>query len=398
MMFTTLAVYYVTVVGMNPLQLVLVGTVLEVTVFLLEVPTGVVADTYSRRLSVIIGEFLIGACFLIEGFVPLFGAILLAEVIRGVGETFISGAMDAWIADEVGEDKVGRVYLRGGQMGQVGALVGTFVGVGLASIRLNLPVILGGALIVGLGVFLVIAMPERGFKPTPRGERTSWQAMGSTLKGGIHLVRRRPLLLMLLSIEAIFGAFSEGFDRLWEAHLLMNFKFPALWTFKPVVWFGIINVGGMIMGFVASEVIIRRMDMKSPLAMVRALFVIAALLITSVVAFGLAGSFPLAIGAYWVAGIMRTLGGPIYATWFNQNIGDPQVRATVLSMNGQANALGQFVGGPGIGLIGTLRSIRAAMVASGLLLSPALALYGRALKRGGAAPVVPEAQATVNEP
>ncbi|MCW5882404.1 MAG: MFS transporter, partial [Anaerolineae bacterium] len=41
-MFVALAVYYVTVVGMNPLQLVLVGTVLEAAVLLFELPTGVV--------------------------------------------------------------------------------------------------------------------------------------------------------------------------------------------------------------------------------------------------------------------------------------------------------------------------------------------------------------------
>ena len=47
-------VYFVTVVGMSPLQLVLVGTFMELTVFLFEVPTGIVADVYSRRLSVVI--------------------------------------------------------------------------------------------------------------------------------------------------------------------------------------------------------------------------------------------------------------------------------------------------------------------------------------------------------
>ena len=62
MIFTGLTVYYVQTVGMNPLQLVLVGTVLEATVLLCEVPTGVLADTYSRRLSVIIGFVLIGIC------------------------------------------------------------------------------------------------------------------------------------------------------------------------------------------------------------------------------------------------------------------------------------------------------------------------------------------------
>ena len=54
LVWTVVAVYYVTVVEMNPFELVLVGTVMEVAVFLFEVPTGVVADTYGRRLSIVI--------------------------------------------------------------------------------------------------------------------------------------------------------------------------------------------------------------------------------------------------------------------------------------------------------------------------------------------------------
>ena len=58
--FTVQLIYQVTVVDLNPFQMVLVGTVLEATCFLFEVPTGLVADVYSRRLSILIGVALIG--------------------------------------------------------------------------------------------------------------------------------------------------------------------------------------------------------------------------------------------------------------------------------------------------------------------------------------------------
>ncbi len=64
LVFTLNLVYQATVVGLSPFQLVLVGTVLEATCFLFEVPTGIVADLYSRRLSIIIGFVLIGTGFL----------------------------------------------------------------------------------------------------------------------------------------------------------------------------------------------------------------------------------------------------------------------------------------------------------------------------------------------
>ena len=381
-MYTVLAVYYVTRVGMNPLQLVLVGTVLESTVLLFEVPTGVVADTFSRRLSVIIGMFVLGAAWLLEGSIPLFAAILLAEVIRGIGETFLSGATDAWLADEVGEENVGQVYLRSGQINRIVGLVGTFVSVGLASIQLNLAVITGGVLYLMLGIFLVLVMPEHGFKPAPRTEPMTWQVMGHTFREGARVVRRSSLLLTLLGVVMIEGAASEGFDRLWEAHLLMNFTFPVLGTLKPVVWFGIINVSTNLFSLLTTEVWRRRLEATSrnPTATVRVLLVLNLLSVASVIAFGLAGNFTLTVGALLVKDALAALAGPLYGAWLIQNI-NPQVRATVLSMFSQSNAFGQIVGGPGVGVIGTVFSLRAAIVVAGILLSPATLLYAHVLRR-----------------
>ncbi|MGH3112928.1 MAG: MFS transporter, partial [Gaiellaceae bacterium] len=61
--WTVAAVYFVREVGMSPLELVLAGTALEVAYFLLEVPTAVVVDTYSRRASVVLAQILMGAGF-----------------------------------------------------------------------------------------------------------------------------------------------------------------------------------------------------------------------------------------------------------------------------------------------------------------------------------------------
>src|SRR5262249_58002847 len=74
--FTVAAIYRINRAGLSPFQLVLVGTVLEASTFLFEVPTGVLADTYSRRLSIIIGVFLLGAASVLEGAAPILWAIL----------------------------------------------------------------------------------------------------------------------------------------------------------------------------------------------------------------------------------------------------------------------------------------------------------------------------------
>ncbi len=77
LMFTLQQVYYVQTVGMNALQLVLVGTVMELATFVFEVPTGVVADTVSRRLSVIVGMFITGAAFSSRGLYHIMGRFFL---------------------------------------------------------------------------------------------------------------------------------------------------------------------------------------------------------------------------------------------------------------------------------------------------------------------------------
>ncbi len=85
-------VYFVKAVGMSPLQLVLVGTFMELTVFFFEVPTGIVADVYSRRLSTIVGVVIMGLAIVFVGSVAEAWAVILGWSIWGFGYTFTSGS------------------------------------------------------------------------------------------------------------------------------------------------------------------------------------------------------------------------------------------------------------------------------------------------------------------
>jgi len=380
-MFTVYTVYYVKAVGLNPLQLVLVGTTLEATALLFEVPTGVVADVYSRRLSVILGVFLLGTAFMLVGAIPLFAVLLLGQVVSGVGYTFMSGATEAWLADEVGEADVGQVLVRAGQVERVAGLIGIAISVGLASIQLNLPYLIGGAGYILLGLFLVVMMPEHGFKPAPRKSHNPLPAMLGVFRDGAQVVRQSPVLLTLLGISFFVGTASEGFDRLGDAHLLANFTFPRLDGLDPVVWFGILGVTTSVLSLVIIEMWRKRLEdvTRNLSATARVLMLLNTLWVVGVVAFGLTRSFPLAFVALAVKAVAGSMAGPLYSTWLIQNI-NPKVRATVISMSSQANACGQIVGGPGVGLIGNL-SLRAAIVTAGLLLAPNTLLYARALKR-----------------
>ena len=231
LIFTALAAYYVRTIGMSPLQLVLVGTALELTCFLFEVPTGIVADNYSRRLSLLIGGFMIGACYILEGLVPVFIGIIIAEIIRGIGETFKSGATDAWITDEVGADHVGEVFARSGQIYQICGLIGTWVSIVLASLfNYQVAILLGASIYLLLNLYLCFVMPETGFVRPERASgaslRDHLRAMLNTFRQSVGIVRGTPVLLLLVLAEIIRGAASEGWDRLWEAHFLTSFSLP----------------------------------------------------------------------------------------------------------------------------------------------------------------------------
>lgn len=378
-MFTTYTVYYVQAAGLDPLQLVLVGTVLEVTYFLFEIPTGVVADVYSRRLSIILGVFFLGAGFLVVGLWPVFWVILLGQVISAIGYTFLSGATTAWLADEVGEANVGPVLLRASQIDRVAGLIGVALSAALASIALNWPYITGALLLLVLGFFLAAFMPEHGFKPKPTEERNTVQQMWHGFAAGARVLRATPILLMLLGVEFFMGASSEGFDRLGDAHLLTNFTFPSLGTLQPVVWFSIIGIAGSVLGFIVIEPLRKRLETlsRNPAQTAWGLLAFDVLTAAAGLMFALTGQFELAVAALLLRGLGFALGEPLFQAWLVQNT-QPEVRATLLSMVGQSNALGQMLGGPGLGWLGNAFGLRLALATAALILLPALPFYARA--------------------
>jgi DHA3 family tetracycline resistance protein-like MFS transporter len=378
MVSTTHIIYRVQVLGLDPLQLVLLGTMLEVTIFLFEIPTGIVADVYSRRLSTIIGIFLVGIGHAMEGLTSLFSVALAAQFVWGLGTTFISGAFAAWVTDEIGLEKVGKVFLRSSQLGLFGSLLAIPVAVWLSVQSLSWPYFAGGILFVLLALFLLIFMSEHGFTPVPKRERQGWRTMVITFKSGLNLARSRPVLITFAAIGLFVGLFSEAWDRLAEPYLLQSFTFPSLngIPLTPIEWFGILNVAFILSGILFNEFARRRVDTAQAPALLRALQGIYAGMVVSMLFFSLTGQFYLAVVAMIVFDGLRAVTFPLTNAWINQQI-DSKVRATVLSMTGQIDALGEMGGGPILGSIGRLVSLRAALVVSSLTLSATVPLYQR---------------------
>ncbi len=388
MMFVVTSLYEATVAGLSPLQLVLVGTTVEASIFLFEIPTGVVADTLSRRLSIIIGYFIMGAGFLLEGLFPAFLPILAAQVLWGLGYTFTSGATQAWITDEIGEEPANRLFLRAAQVG----LFASLLGMGAASLvgaqNVALPLQVGAVIVMLIGAVLILIMPETGFKPLPREDRNTWQHMGHTFRQGLQAVRRSPRLMSIAGVGLFYGLYSEGFDRLWVKHLLDNFDLPVLFGNNQVAFFAALRIAATLVTIPALRFVEKRVDTGSPLAIGRAMLWVTGGISAAMLLFALSPLFaPLALslGLYLVIDVLRDTAGPLHTAWINRNL-DARVRATVHSMFGQVDAIGQIAGGPPVALIARFFSVAAAISTSALLLTPAGSLIRRANRLGDETP------------
>lgn len=379
-MGTISGVYRVSV-GLTPMQLVLVGTALELSVFIFEIPTGIVADLRSRRLSIIIGYAVWGLGFILEGSFPYFGTILLAQVVWGLGYTFTSGAQDAWLADEIGEENLTLTYLRATQISQIASLLAIGLSVYIATFSRGLPLIIGGVGLAGLSIFLLVFMPETHFRPMARAERDTWRKMWGTFKDGYDVVRGAPILLIIFTIEVFIGLHSEGIDRFWEAHLLRNFTLPSFGDgWNSVYWFGIISVVTMIGTLIMTEFFKRRLKVDHENNALNAMMAFTTLTIAGILLFALTSNVTVALGAFMALAVFRSTIGPIQAAWINKKV-PSEVKATVLSMLGQTNAVGQIISGPLMGIVATVWSIRAAFVAVAALLAPIVPLYVRAKRQ-----------------
>jgi DHA3 family tetracycline resistance protein-like MFS transporter len=367
-----LPVYYIQNAGMNPLQLVLVDTVMQVTILVFEVPTGVVADTYSRKLSVIIGMLMGGLCFVVEGVFPVFILIVLAEFLRAIGVTFISGAFSAWITDEIGVEKVGRVLMRANQASLITGMVSTGIGIWLSTfLPLGLMISGGGVGLALVAVFMIFVMSEENFKPAKESRSGS---LSQSLKTGWQVVRGRPLALTIVALGLVFGSSDAGFDRLWEAHFIKDFTIPL---FSPAAWFGFLWIGAQPANLLLLEILIRRIKLGNSRSILVASMVTNGSLMVSVVIFALAPNFYVALVACLAGRTFRTTG--LFPVWVNRNL-DARVRATVISFDSQVEAVGHLLGGPLTGFIGTAVSVPAALLTSALLLSPCWLLFGYALR------------------
>lgn len=372
-----LSYYETAVAGLDPLQIMVIGAALSISRLVFEIPTGVVADLYSRRLSVLIGLALIGLGMIVEGLFSVFLPILLAQLLWGLGYTFTSGATEAWLSDEIGEARANRAFLTGKRYDLLGNLVGILCGMLLGSFTSAATLILvSGAGWMLLTILLAFLMPETGFKPARPEERSTFQQMGAILRKGLGSVRRRPNLLAVLGVT-LFFSLTFGLDRLFTWHFVNNFDLPIPFGNNALGFFGLLDLGGILLSILLTRQVEKRFASLAPRRVSRLMFVIIAITAAAIAAFGWAPFLWLAVALFLVIYSLGEVSDPLLLAWMNQRL-DADVRATILSLVGQAESIGQALGGLFVGLLANLSTVPLALLAISALLLPVLGLILRA--------------------
>ena len=371
--FTLNAIYYVSHAGLNPLQLVLLGTIMEVAVLSFEIPTGLVADYFGRKKSLIIGTFIIGWAHLLEGSIPAFWAIAVGAALWGIGWTFISGAETAWIADEIENEELDATLLNGAKFSSLGSFLGIVVSVLIAIVfTVQIAILIAGSLLIVIAVISSKAITETKFISIARNDASSIQQMKGALKGSLAIIKGNKVLLGLAAITLFTGLASEGFDRLWGAHFIEGFQMNEA---DAVYWFGAFYA----IAFLLNIGLLKMVETYAKERFAIVLVLLNSLLVFAMIYFAIVEHFLKAAILYWGIASLRAVNHPLVSVMTNKQL-HSQGRATTLSMYGQLDAFGQVAGGPLVGVIALYTSVQGGIITSALLIIPTVYFLWRLRK------------------
>jgi len=338
--------YLVVDADLSPSQLVLIGVAQGLVALAFEIPAGVVADTIGRRWSLVVSHALMGTAMLATGLVTGYGPLVATQMLWGVSWTFASGADVAWITDELDDRaRISVVLVRSGRAQLTGAATG-IVGVGALGWLLgrSTAMVLAGAAMLLLGLYVVVRFRERRFVPA-RTRR--WSASWSILARGTVLVRRSRAILVVLAATFLVNGAWVAFGRM-QPRLLVDVGLPT----DPVLWFTGLGFLTLLVGAAALCVVEPHIDTAGAAARGYVVACVAGAL--GAVALAAAAEEVGASAAILVvAGIAMPLTRTIGTIWVNRRT-SAEVRATVHSFLAQAEYVGEIVCGLAIAAVARL--------------------------------------------
>jgi len=212
---------------------------------------------------------------------------------------------------------------------------------------------------------------------TPAAERETFAEAKAVFASGLSQVRASRGLLMLMLAAIVFGAFSEGYDRLTGALLVRELGFGSFLDVPVVVWWAAAAAASNLITIAIVAYAERRLDVRSRSSLARSLTGVVLAIAAAASLLALIGNLWIALALFMMLPALRALVGPLETAWINQLI-DSRSRATIISMHGQADALGQTAAGTTVGWGALTFGLGPAIAAAALALVPAAWLYRRA--------------------
>ena len=395
-------VWWVVELRFPPLRLALLGTALVLTILVAEAPTGVLADLYGRKRSVVASFAVMGAAIGLMATSPAFASMMVWQAVWAVGWTMQSGAATAWVTDELlagsgrstaaaaasggsagdtpanspeapagtpGASGLDQLIVRHATWRAIGVMVGLALAAGVGTWSLRGALVVVGALSLAFAVYLAVTMTETAFERGSRSglsARGAWREALTILRHGAALALRRRTLLAVVSAAAITGFASEAIERL-DTLRLVELGLPDYDGGEAVLFFGVV---WFIMAALSIPVMVwLRRRLASPDTARDARLLARLLIVAGAGALALAVSpiFAVALAGWTVLDVAGETTYPLAEAMANREASSG-VRATVISFLGQAEALGQVIGGVSLGLVAQYVSLPVALaVAAGLL-------------------------------
>ena len=366
------AVYLVVNAGLSSSQLILIGVFQSLTVVAAEVPAGVLADTVSRRLTLVVAHVVMGTGMALTGVVTSFATLVLSQCIWGLGWAFSSGADVAWVTDELDRpDLIDRVLVAQGRrdLGGTGIGIVVFGLVGWVT-TLATAMISAGVAMAMLGLLVVARWPE-SWQPARR-RHGRYAVTRAVTRQALAIARRDRIVGSVLVATLVVNGGAEGFGRLFQQHLV-DLGLPA--SPPPVVWFAAIALLAAATGVVALLWLEARI---SGVGAARRAYMAAATAATcGVVVFAHAPSLEVAIvGSLLVSGIgLPTI--RIASTVAVNRRTSSDVRATMHSLLSQSENLGEIVCGLVLAAVASQTSPTITLTASAVFIAVAGLLVSR---------------------
>ena len=315
---------------------------------LFEVPTGVVADTRGRRMSYLLGSATLTIATLLYLFMwrvsAPFWAWALTSAFLGLGFTFFSGAVQAWLVDALKatgfEGKVESVFARGEIVQGMAMLGGSVAGGYIAQMTsLGVPYILRAIVLGASFVLAFVLMRDVGFQPRRGGH--VFDEMKKVFQAGLrHGLGKRPLRWLMLAAIFTDGVGIYAFYAM-QPYLLELYGKPQAYGvagLAAAVVGGAQIAGGMLVPHLGR--IFRR----------RTSVLLASVCLSTVI-LGAIGFLP----RFWIAIVLLVLWGlmfaaimPVRQAYVNGLIPSEQ-RATVLSLDSMFGSSGGVVTQPILG-------------------------------------------------